>query len=294
MNRAFTALLLLAALAGAVFWWLARAQPFTANPVPGHQASLTNGERMFNAGGCASCHGSVVDGKPVRERLGGGLELATPVGVFHVPNISAHPVDGIGGWSALHFLNAMQRGLSPGGQHYYPAFPYTSYARMDAADVLDLHAYLLSLPAVAGVAPDHELSFPFSFRPALGIWKRLFLDSGPVMSLPGGDARVEQGRYLVEGPGHCGECHTPRNLAQAMHTGRWLEGAANPGGDGKIPDLRAGLSGWSAKDIIYYLETGVDPDFDVVGGDMAAVQGNMSRLPAADREAIAAYLKALP
>jgi mono/diheme cytochrome c family protein len=294
VKRFFGSLLVLLVLGLATAWWLARPQPLAANPLPAHQANLANGERMFNAGGCASCHGSVENGKPVRERLGGGLQLPTPVGVFHVPNISAHPVDGIGGWSSLQFLNAMQRGLSPGGQHYYPAFPYTSYARMYAADVLDLQAYLLSLPAVAGTAPAHELRWPFSFRPALGLWKRLFLDEAAVMALPGADTLVQKGRYLVEGPGHCGECHTPRNLAQAMSNSQWLEGAVNPGGDGNVPSLRDGLGDWSPRDIIYYLETGVDPDFDVVGGDMAAVQGNMSRLPAADREAMAAYLKALP
>ena len=148
-----------------------------------------------------------------------------------------------------------------------------------------------------GASADHELGFPYRFRWTLGIWKRLYLDSGPVVEVPAGDEALARGRYLVEGPGHCGECHTPRNPALAMDKAAWLSGAPLPEGEGKASNLLPssdGIGDWSADDIAYYLEAGVDPDFDVVGGPMVAVQENMAKLSAADREAIAAYLKALP
>lgn len=263
------------------------------NPLPDHQPDLSNGELLVNAGGCSSCHGSVDQGKPDRQRLGGGLELVSPVGAFYVPNISSHPEDGIGGWTATDFLNAMQKGVSPSGKHYYPSFPYTSYARMKASDLLDMQAWLAGLPPVAGKAPDHQLSFPWSFRPAIGIWKRLFLNRDAVVDLSSQATELRRGQYLVEGPGHCGECHTPRNFAQAMDVRQWLAGAPDPGGEGRVPNLVEGLEDWTADDIAYYLETGMDPDYDAVGGDMVSVQENISRLPDSDRDAIGKYLKAL-
>lgn len=289
-------LLVIVVLLAALGWWITGPNGLSADAVPEHAPDLANGERLFHAGGCASCHGRLEDGKPRRDVMAGGLVMHSPVGAFHVPNISSDPQHGIGAWSDLDFLNAMQRGLAPDGRHYYPAFPYTSYARMSAPDLLDLKAYLDQLPAAPDGVADHELGFPFNVRRGLGLWKRLFLDDAPVVPVPAGNAQLERGRYLVEGPGHCGECHTPRNAAQAPDLGRWLTGAPNPDGEGRVPGLtpaRESFAAWSADDIAYYLEAGVDPDFDVVGGTMASVQENMSRLPPADREAIAAYLKSL-
>jgi mono/diheme cytochrome c family protein len=289
-------LLIVAIVLAALGWWLTGPNGLPASVVPEHVPDLVNGERLFHAGGCASCHGRVEDGKPRRDVMAGGLVMRSPVGAFHVPNISSDTVHGIGAWSELDFLNAMQRGLAPDGSHYYPAFPYTSYARMNVPDLLDLKAYLDQLPASPNTVPEHELDFPFGLRRGLGLWKRLFLDESPVVIVPADDELLRRGRYLVEGAGHCGECHTPRNAAQAMDPDRWLIGGANPEGEGRVPGLtpaRESFADWTAEDIAYYLEAGVDPDFDVVGGTMAAVQDNMSRLPAEDREAIAAYLKAL-
>ncbi|KAA9131389.1 c-type cytochrome [Marinihelvus fidelis] len=285
------------ALAALAFWWLTRPLPLSAADLPEHRASLANGERAFHAGGCASCHGTVRDGgKPAAQELGGGLVMATPAGTFHVPNISSHPEDGIGAWTDLEFVNAMRRGLSPDGRHYYPAFPYTSYARADTMDLLDLKAWLDSLPAVEGRAPAHELDFPYGWRRPIGAWKRLFLDDQPVRDVAADEVQIELGRSLVEGLGHCGECHTPRNVAMAMDPARWLQGAPLPAGEGRAPDITGtsdGIGGWSAGDLAYYLETGVDPDYDIVGGDMVAVQENMAKLSEEDRQAIAAYLKSI-
>lgn len=263
--------------------------------VPAHQADLANGERMFWAGGCASCHaapGATGDDKLV---LAGGVELNTPFGLFRVPNISPSEA-GIGGWSVNDFLNAMIHGTSPQGLHYYPAFPYGSYRNMKAEDLIDMKAYLDTLPASDNQVADHDLSFPFSWRSALGMWKLLFLDTdAPVLAANAG-AEAERGAYLVTGAGHCAECHTPRNVLGGLDTAQWLAGGPNPDGEGSIPNITPssqGIGSWSATDIAYYLESGFTPDFDSVGGSMASVQSNWAKVPAEDRAAVAAYLKAI-
>ena len=294
------AIALLAVLLLAAFW-LTRPLALSSSDLPEYTPDAMAGGRIFWVGGCASCHASLVDGRRARGddklRLGGGLELDTPFGLFRVPNISPHNDDGIGSWSMLDFVNAMQRGVSPEGRHYYPSFPYASYAKMPAEDVMDLRAYLATLPPVAGQTDGHSLGFPWSMRGGIGLWKRLYMDAEPVARVQSESAEIEQGRALVEGAGHCGECHTPRNLLGGMRSDRWLAGAPSLEGAGSTPNITpAGknLASWSASDIAYYLESGFTPDFDTVGGSMVAVQENMAMLTAEDRSAIAAYLKAIP
>lgn len=288
-----------AIVVAAIGWWLTAPIPLDANRLaalaPGDPSA---GARIFHAGGCNSCHAAEKAEGDDKRKLGGGLELPTPFGTFVAPNISPHPRDGIGGWSLEDFANAMLRGIGPGGRHYYPAFPYGSYARMTLQDVADLYAYMRTLPAVAGTPPDHDLSFPFTIRRGVGLWKTLYLDDAPVVAADGLSEQARRGRYLVEGPGHCGECHTPRDPAGGPKTEQWLAGAPDPeGGEGIVPNITPhadGLADWSAADIAYYLESGFTPTYDTVGGSMVAVQENMAKLPAADREAIAAYLKSVP
>jgi mono/diheme cytochrome c family protein len=279
-------------------WWLTAASPLAPDELPDYVPDAAAGERIFNAGGCASCHASPVGGKRAhgadKRLLGGGMELSSPYGTFVVPNISPH-ADGIGGWSMLDFVNAMQRGIAPDGTHYYPSFPYASYAKAAVEDVMDLKAYIDTLPAVPGRPADHELGFPWSVRRGIGLWKRLYLDAAPVV--PTDDPVVARGRELVEGFGHCAECHTPRNIFGGLRTSHWMAGAPEPEGRGTVPNITpAGKNtrDWSAKDFAYYLETGFTPDFDTVGGSMVAVQENMAELPTEDLEAIASYLKVIP
>jgi len=289
------AAVVLAGTSALAFWWLTIPRTFPGDVVaafpPGDAAE---GERIFWAGGCASCHSAPGAEGEARLSLPGGLRLKTDFGEFVAPNISSHPTDGIGAWDIGDFANAMQHGVSPDGRHYYPAFPYTSYARMVPDDIADLFAFLKTVPAVEGKAPVTRLGFPFNIRRGIGLWKLAHLDPAPVVSIEGASADILLGQYLVEGPGHCGECHTPRDLSGGVKRGEWLAGAVSADGPGIVPNITPQGLSWSASDIAYYLETGFTPDFDSAGGSMVDVQKNMAMLPAEDRAAIAAYLKAIP
>ena len=295
--RRFLAALVILALCGAAGSWYLTAPQISVHSIPNEQGDPVNGRRMFLAGGCASCHAARGAKGEDRLKLGGGLELHTPFGMFRVPNISPDPRTGLGGWTIRDFVIAMRDGVSPDNRHYYPAFPFTSYARMKIKDLVDLKAYLDTLPPVSNLVTGHELAFPYSVRRGLGLWKRMFLNRAPAVDLATSNEEVQRGQYLVEGPGHCGECHTTRDEIGGMRLDQWLAGGPNPDGKGVIPNITSGpggLADWKVSDIVYYFETGFTPDFDSVGGSMVAVQENLAALPAEDRQAIAAYLKAVP
>ena len=168
---------------------------------------------------------------------------------------------------------------------------------MKLADVIDLKAFIDTLPAVGSDAPPHDLPLPFRLRRGLGLWKALFMDYAPFTPLPGGDEELNRGAYLVTGPGHCGECHTPRNLLGGPEAERAYSGGPEPDGKGTVPNITSqqnGIGGWSIEDITIALKTGLLPEFETFGGSMIAVQENMAELTDADREAIAVYLKSLP
>ncbi len=298
MRKLALLVILLAVAGGLVFWFVTAPHRLSAERIAQIPAGdAVRGEQVFWAGGCTSCHAKPGAKGDDKLALAGGLELATGFGTFVAPNISSDPNDGIGAWSLEDFANAMLAGVSPSGSHYFPAFPYTSYERMSDGDVADLFAFMKTLPAVEGAAPAHKIGFPFNIRRAMGGWKLLFMHPGPVVALDDKTPQLERGQYLVEGPGHCGECHTPRNLVGGTDYSKWLAGAPAAEGDGFVPNITSGEGGigsWSAADIAYYLESGFTPDFDSVGGAMVEVQENMAKLTKDDREAIAAYLKAIP
>lgn len=291
--RRVTAGIFSAALIGAAVFWLVTT-PKSSPPIliEGLTGDADRGAIIFAAAGCASCHAAPEASGADKLVLSGGLAFASPFGTFYAPNISSHATEGIGGWSALDLVNAMRYGTSPDGQHYYPAFPYSSYTRVAPPDIVDLHAYMQTLPASDQPSRAHEVGFPFNIRRSLGGWKLLFMASGPVMDTPGLPESVLRGRYLVEGLGHCAECHTPRGLLGNLQLSNWLNGAAHPSGKGRIPALR-GID-WSEADIAEYLKSGFTPDFDTAGAEMADVVENTSKLSDEDRKAIAAYIKALP
>ena len=255
------------------------------------------GERLFWAGGCASCHADAKATGDEKLRLGGGVELHSPFGTFVAPNISPHKTEGLGSWSLADFTNAMKRGVSPDGRHYFPAFPYTSYVNMQDQDVSDLRAYLNTLEPVEIASKPHKVGFPFNIRRAVGFWKFLYFDPTPDQPTEAASEQIALGRYLVEALGHCGECHTPRNVIGGPKADRRLAGGPSPEGDGTIPNITPhadGIGGWSVKDIVYSLETGFTPEFDSFGSSMTSVQQNMAKLTDEDRQAIAAYLKSIP
>ena len=290
-------ILLAAALTGAagfgVYWWLTAPPLALAVTEPAYTPNLANGQVIFNAGGCSSCH--AVPGQPDRLRLGGGLAIPSPFGTFYAPNISPDPADGIGRWTEADFVNAVTRGISPEGTNYFPAFPYPSYQHAKVADVRDLFAYLKTLPRVTGKVRDHDVPFPFNIRRNVGIWKLLFMDGKPFVPDAARSARWNRGAYIVNSFGHCAECHSPRNLLGGIIAAQRFAGGPNTEGEGWVPNItQKGIGDWSERDIAYYLETGETPDNDSASGPMARVIKNTSQLPPEDRAAMADYLKELP
>src|SRR5271170_1349670 len=231
---------LLVVAGGALAWVLSAPKPryteaeWQALDLAGDAAA---GRLVFFAGGCESCHKSPDHDDPLR--LGGGVALKTLFGTFFAPNISTDPADGIGAWRPVDIANALLSGVSLDGQNLYPAFPYPSYQRMTPKDVADLVAFLRTLPAVPGRTRATDLAFPFSIRRAVGLWKLLYFDNAGLRPDPGQSAQWNRGRYLVEGPGHCGECHTTRGLLGEMDETRALAVAPLPDGHGKSPSLRS-------------------------------------------------------
>ena len=256
---------------------------------------LANGERIFNASGCTSCH--TTPGQDDRLQLGGGLAFNTPFGTLYAPNISTDRNHGIGAWTLGDFARAMREGVSPQGRHYYPAFPYTAYQLMTPSDIADLYGYMKTLPASTQVSQSHDMQFPFNMTRGLGLWKLAYLDGRAFKADPTRDAQWNRGAYLSNGPGHCAECHSPRTVAGAIIPAQRYAGGPDPEGRGFVPNITQaenGLKKWSAGDIAELLKTGFTPDYDSVGGTMAAVVKNTARLPQEDIAAMAAYLKSLP
>jgi mono/diheme cytochrome c family protein len=288
-------------IALAAFWLLTLPAVVPASALPPYTPNLDNGRTMFNIGGCVSCH-AVPNRDPDkvdRSRLGGGLALTSPFGTFYVPNISPDPKDGIGNWSEANFVTALWKGTSDYGSNLYPAFPYTSYQHMQLNDVRDLFVYLKTLPPVAGRVRRHDLAFPFNERRLLGGWKLLFLHGGPFEPDRSRSAQWNRGAYLVNGPGHCAECHSPRNLLGGIIESERFAGGPAPDDSGWVPNitpigLKRSDEVWSEKDIATFLGDGMMPSGDFAGSSMAEVIRNTSSLTADDRAAIAAYLVTLP
>jgi mono/diheme cytochrome c family protein len=288
----------------AVFWTATISATVPAAELVKYTPDVRNGMEIFNIGGCASCHASpnqdpiIVD----RTRLGGGLALKSPFGTFYVPNISPDPEDGIGKWSEAEFVTALWEGASPSGYHLFPAFPYTSYRLLKLDDIRDLFAYMKTLPPVSGKVRGHDLDFPFNIRRLVGAWKLLFLRSWLFEPDPSKSAQWNRGAYLVNGPGHCAECHSPRNFLGAIIEEERFAGGRAADGNGWVPNITsAGLRhwskddlAWSEKDIASFLADGMNPAGDFAGGAMAEVIRNTALLSEADRAAIATYIASLP
>jgi mono/diheme cytochrome c family protein len=255
---------------------------------------VERGAYVVRIAGCVTCH-TAKGGVP----FAGGRALETPFGTFHAPNITPHKTAGIGAWTDEQFLRAVMEGEGIHGQQLYPVFPYTSYSRMTPEDVLSIKAYLFSLAPQDVRAPANELSFPYSWRALMKAWKVLFFDGAQLLEEdPSRSKAWNRGRYLVLAPGHCGECHTPRNFLGAPDQENALRGnSAGPDG-WAVPALvgpgKGDFAQWSVEEISAYLKTGGKPDFDSAQGPMKEViEENTRFLTDEDRAAMAEFLKSL-
>lgn len=293
MFRKLFLLAIVALAAGlGVLWFVTVPAVVSAEALPAYSPNVANGQTVFNAGGCASCH--AVAGEP-STMLGGGLAIPSPFGTFYAPNISPHKQNGIGDWSEANFVTAVKHGTSPAGAHYFPSFPYGSYGIAMDNDIRDLFAYIKTLPPLSGRPRPHDVNFPFNIRRLVGGWKFLFVNDKPFTPDPKQSAAWNRGAYLVNGLGHCAECHSPRNFLGGIVSSQRFAGGPNPEGEGWVPNItQKGLKSWTEEDIAYFLKTGELPQGDSAGGSMKRVIRNTSQLSDADRAAMAAYLKSLP
>lgn len=256
------------------------------------QGNAKRGEYLAKAGGCLGCH---TEDRKDAVPYAGGRALKTPFGTFYGPNITPHPQAGIGRWTEADFIRAMREGRRPDGANYFPAFPYTSFTKITDADLRDLWAYLRSLPPSARANREHELPFYLRWRFLVTFWKWLFFTPGPFIPDPRASAIVNRGAYLVQALGHCGECHTPRNLLGGFQRGRFLAGGKTPEGKDVTNLTPTRLKKWSDRDLADFLTTGTTPDGDVPSEAMGEVIRNTtSQLTAQDLAALIAYLRSLP
>ncbi|GGF71448.1 diacylglycerol kinase [Terasakiella brassicae] len=260
---------------------------FCLQASPLHAAGdAEKGKYILNMGGCISCHHTP---NQKGADLSGGLAIKSPFGTFYVPNITPEPDVGIGGWSDEDFIAAMTQGISPDGSHYYPAFPYTSYTQMTRQDLLDLKAYLDTVAPSKNVVPEHDIPFPFNMRFLMMGWKMMFFDEGTFTPNPNKSEVWNRGAYIVNGPAHCGECHTPRNSLGGSDTSKKFQGNPNGPDKEKIPNIRP--KGWEEGDYRTALRMGMTPDGDFLGGSMGhVIAKTTSKLTKDDLNAVITYL----
>ncbi len=277
----------LAAVAG-LLGWRPTIAPVAASSAAVYTAdTIERGRQLAAAGDCVVCH-TAPGGVP----NAGGRALETPFGTVYSTNLTPDPVHGIGSWSFSAFQRAMREGISRDGQHLYPAFPYTAFTQTSDDDLTALYAYLMSQPAVASAPPQTQLAFPFSLRPLMALWNALYLTPGPQPAVPTRSALWNRGAYLVNGLGHCGACHTPRNALGAelrgasTFAGAVIEGWQAPA----LTALAQHPIPWTETELFRYLRFGHSAQHGSASGPMAPVVRELAQLPEADVRAMAHYL----
>ena len=255
---------------------------------PGPSDPVGHGEYLVHASDCMPCHSG-----PGQPAFSGGLPLNTPFGLMVSPNITPDKRTGIGLWTDDQFYRVIHDGVAPGGKFIYPTMSFTSYTKMTRRDVLDIKAYLFSLKPVVAQRDVNQLTFPFNIRLSLLGWRMMFFQAGSYRDDPTQTAVWNRGAYLVQGPGHCGECHSPRNPLGAMLLGRSLAGGIvdNYYAPNISADPEAGLGARTVDQVKQFLRTGAEPHLGVAFGPMAeVVHESMRYLTDADLTAIATYL----
>ncbi|NEJ16683.1 c-type cytochrome [Rhizobium leguminosarum] len=292
---ALAAAVIVVGLGGAAvffFWPHSLPQVAASASQPHGQALIEKGKYLTIAADCEACHTA-----PGGKTFAGGLPFKLPFGTMYSPNITPDTETGIGGWSDAEFVRAMRSGVGKHGEDLYPAFPYTSYSLLSTDDILAIKAYLGSQPPVKSLPPENELLFPFSQRYVIRGWKLLFVPWDQFNPDPGKSAAWNQGAYLVEALGHCGECHTPRGLLFQREQGKALSGGAVDGWNAWniTPDKGSGIGNWSNEDLATYLAKGYAKGHGPAAGPMRqAIELSLSKLHRSDIDAIVTYLKDVP
>jgi mono/diheme cytochrome c family protein len=263
---------------------------------PAHAAepadeTIEHGKALVVAGDCTSCH-TADPAKP----FAGGKRIDTPFGTVYSPNLTPDRQTGIGNWSKDDFYRALRYGVAPNGAHYYPAFPYPYFSKMTRDDILAVRAYLATLAPVANQVPPPALRFPFNFRVLMRGWNFLFFRPGILEPDQARGTDWNRGRYLVQGLGHCGACHTPKNFFGADRHSHSLAGGVVDGWFAPRLDgaERSGLKSWSVGDIVEYLQSGRNGKSHADGLMAEVVVNSTSQMSDGDVKAIAVYLKSLP
>lgn len=284
---AVTALVIASIAAGAM--WL-RPAPEVPDSKGGDASfqEVERGRYLATLGDCAACHT-----KPGGMDYAGGVPIKTPFGVLVGANITMDAETGIGRWSEGDFQRAMSEGIGRGGYHLYGAMPFTAFTKLTKADNSAIWAFIKTLPPVANAVEANQLPFPFNIRLSLIGWNMLNFSKGEFQPNNAKSAEWNRGAYIVEGPGHCGTCHTPKNLiggdksAQAL-AGNVVDGWLAPN---ITADAQQGIGSWSVDDIAEYLKTGANK-FDIASGSMAEeVEKSSQHWTDNDLKAVAAYLK---
>jgi mono/diheme cytochrome c family protein len=250
---------------------------------------VAKGAQLAAVGNCIACH--TVPGKPA---FSGGLAVPTPFGTIHSTNITPDLETGIGRWSEAAFERSMREGVDREGNHLYPAFPYDHFTWVTPEDNRALYAFLMTRQPVAAETADNDLVFPLEFRPLLAGWKLLFFEKGEREADPNQTEEWNRGRYLSEGLGHCGACHTPRNRFGAEDTERHFAGGEAEGWQAyAIDETSKAPVPWNVESLAFYLRNGWHELHGVSRGSMAEVTGNLGLLPDSDIGAIATYVASL-
>jgi mono/diheme cytochrome c family protein len=276
----------------AAFLLVGTTASFAGDSDPQEFTQIERGRYLAVLSDCASCHTVPGSNQP----FAGGRAIETPFGNIVAPNITPDPETGIGSWSDEQFDAAVRKGIARNGSHLYPAMPYNAYTKMSRDDVLAIRAYLNTLAPVRNAVEANTLPFPFNIRAAMRVWNALYFNEGDYQPNPRQSAEWNRGAFLVDGPGHCGACHTPKTALGGDKTGQYLEGAYLQGWS--APDItndsRLGLGAWSKEDLVAYLKSGHNRVTAATGPMGEVVTLSTAFMTDSDLNAIATYLKSLP